>query len=496
MHFDPKDIVEHLRHNLERYPYGDGFPIFRELLQNADDARARTVALHLLEGWPEARNPLLQGPGLLLVNDGDFDDRSARGMQTFGGSVKALDEAAIGRFGLGQKSVFHICDAFVVMPHGYDAHEPFVVNPFETIGRVSDNCLRWNDIESADARRIAEAGAGCLPGDRRLNLWFPLRRPGLRPKPKSNGIVAADITPKSLAPLTDRRRLSELLAALRHVRRVAVTINGAKIELDRKNSPGLVGYTQVPGDHSFGGPLGSGLSSLGLERRAADNFRDDLRQSAHWPRTRDRETDEEEQQKATPHGAVVLVSETEGEGGISADWTVLLPVTDAFGAIRHDVKGRIKLLLHGCFFVDSGRKAVIGLDEAVSGTGDARPLDEAGVRAAWNRSLRDKLVLPLIPSVLHGAWENRLLSPEALAAAVTALGGNSFGRAHRAAICAEQALARVVERAGGSAVARWRLLSAGARLRPLPAPDARGRVALADILSAAAEWAEARPPCQ
>ena len=166
---------------------------------------------------------------------------------------------------------------------------------------------------------IAEAGAGCLPGDRRLNLWLPLRRPGLRPKPKSNGIVAADITPKSLAPLADRRRLSGLLAALRHVRRVAVTINGAKAELDRKDSPGLVGYTQVPGDHSFGGPLGTGLSSLGRERRAADNFRDDLRQSAHWPRTRDRETDEEEQQKATPHGAVVLVNETEGEGGISAD---------------------------------------------------------------------------------------------------------------------------------------------------------------------------------
>lgn len=102
MRFDPKDIVEHLRHNLERYPYDDGLPVFRELLQNADDAEAKAVALHLLPGWPKAQNLLLRGPGLLLVNDGGFDTSSAAGMQTFGGSVKALDETAVGRFGLGQ----------------------------------------------------------------------------------------------------------------------------------------------------------------------------------------------------------------------------------------------------------------------------------------------------------------------------------------------------------------------------------------------------------
>jgi hypothetical protein len=49
MRFDPKDIVEHLRHNLERYPYADGFPVLRELLQNADDpkAEAESVAVSL-----------------------------------------------------------------------------------------------------------------------------------------------------------------------------------------------------------------------------------------------------------------------------------------------------------------------------------------------------------------------------------------------------------------------------------------------------------------
>jgi len=120
MKFDPKDIVEHLRHNLERYPYGDGFTVFRELLQNADDAEAKHVVLRSFKGFPDARNPLIRGPGLLVANDGKFDILSAKGMQTFGGSVKTFDQEAVGRFGLGQKSVFHICDAFVVVPHGYD----------------------------------------------------------------------------------------------------------------------------------------------------------------------------------------------------------------------------------------------------------------------------------------------------------------------------------------------------------------------------------------
>jgi hypothetical protein len=134
MRIDPEDIIEQLRHNLERYPFEDGFTVLRELLQNADDAKASLVAIRLLPGWREAKNPLLRGAGLLLVNDGTFDAESAEGMQTFGGSAKATDNEAVGRFGLGQKSVFHLCDAFIVLPYGHDpVHNPFVINPFEAL---------------------------------------------------------------------------------------------------------------------------------------------------------------------------------------------------------------------------------------------------------------------------------------------------------------------------------------------------------------------------
>ena len=491
MRFDPKDIVEHLRHNLERYPFGDGFPVLRELLQNADDAEAESVAVILLDGWMNSCNPLLKGPGLLLVNDGKFDEKSAEGMKTFGGSVKALDDAAVGRFGLGQKSVFHLCDAFVVVPDGYsDEPAAFVVNPFETLGREGDDCLIWAKLDARDAGLIASAGARCIAPLRhggRLNLWFPLRRPGLRPKPTSSGIEASDIPPGHLRPVADPWRLAAMLVSLRHVRRILVEFADAHVALDRGTASGMAGYSPKPSKQSFGGALGHGIVGLGRELRAADDFRQDLRLSPSWPRTRDRDTDEEVPQKATPHGAAMLLIGPEGDGTLSADWSVLLPVTQAFAAQRIEGKGRLKLLLHGCFFVDSGRKAITGLGEEVS-----EASAEAQLRADWNRSVRDALVLPLIPAVLHDALQNTALSSDALGAAVKALVGSAFGREHRSAIAAAHTLARTVTATKETALARWTLVQAGSALRPLPAPDARCLVASADLLPDLFPWASER----
>ena len=43
-----------------------------------------------------------------------YDSGFPRDILAFGVSGKATDHAAIGKFGLGQKAVFHLCDALVV----------------------------------------------------------------------------------------------------------------------------------------------------------------------------------------------------------------------------------------------------------------------------------------------------------------------------------------------------------------------------------------------
>ena len=64
------------------------------------------------------------------MNDGEFLEKDRAGITSFGESSKATDSATIGKFGFGQKAVFHLCDAFVI--YAYGDSEPFstVVNLF------------------------------------------------------------------------------------------------------------------------------------------------------------------------------------------------------------------------------------------------------------------------------------------------------------------------------------------------------------------------------
>lgn len=93
----PLSIVNQIRSNLEER-YGSGYPILKELLQNADDAGARRFRIESFSGWPQASNPLLRGPGLLVINDGAFKESDEQGITSFGESGKATDDAAIGKF--------------------------------------------------------------------------------------------------------------------------------------------------------------------------------------------------------------------------------------------------------------------------------------------------------------------------------------------------------------------------------------------------------------
>jgi hypothetical protein len=182
----PISIVNQIKSNLQDR-YDTGYPILKELLQNADDSGARQFRLDALPGWPAAANPLLQGPGLLVVNDGVFRKEDQRGITSFGESDKATDNAVIGKFGFGQKSVFHLCDAFVVYAYGDKERFSTVVNPFLGV-EVDGNVTR--EWEPPNANGLADSDLDLLRvevsadfSDRCLALWIPFRRDGLRPAP-------------------------------------------------------------------------------------------------------------------------------------------------------------------------------------------------------------------------------------------------------------------------------------------------------------------------
>ena len=104
------DYVNLIADNL-RDRYDNGFPILKELIQNADDAKARTLIFGRHPGFPDSPHPLLQGSGLWFFNDGEFKERDAENFRSFGFNSKAGDAGAIGKFGLGMKNVFYLCEA-------------------------------------------------------------------------------------------------------------------------------------------------------------------------------------------------------------------------------------------------------------------------------------------------------------------------------------------------------------------------------------------------
>ena len=488
----PLAVVNQIKSNLQDR-YGSGYPILKELLQNADDAGARRFRLDALSGWPDAGNPLLQGPGLLVANDGALTDDDRYGILAFGESVKAADRTAIGKFGLGQKAVFHLCDAFVVHAVGVD--EPFtrVVNPFLKVKVAGNVTGCWERVSEADTARLRAAQNF---GERALLLWLPLRRDELIPAPNAGFATTrpeCEAIVKKLARTDDLRLL---LTALRHLESIEIRRQGETLCSVRVSD--TQGRLRGPDDQppcksSFRGTIDTGaddsvksVTFVGREATTQDHDLEHLRCSDHWPKTISALSTESEREKGEQHGAVTLLRTGENptqRSELRISWAVFLPISETQGCVlpidAADL-GQFHLLLHGYFFLDSGRRHIEGLDEPAN---HGEPADEAGLRRAWNTRLRDTVVLPLVPALMKDAFDQGMMTAKELAHLATVVTKCPWYEANRTAICKETALVRVL---AGPQVRRsrrvaWELCPAGVEIRPLPAvladnPDLAGKL--------------------
>lgn len=107
---DPLQIINLIADNL-RDRYKSGFPVLKEIIQNADDAGSADeliqIEFGLSQGLANAEHPLLKGPALYFINNGTFKDSDDKAIRSFGLNRKAIEQSSIGKFGLGMKSVFH-----------------------------------------------------------------------------------------------------------------------------------------------------------------------------------------------------------------------------------------------------------------------------------------------------------------------------------------------------------------------------------------------------
>ena len=107
-------VTRRINRLLEEYSEIDD--VFKELIQNADDAEAGVIKF--LVDWRQHKTEHLlkpemaswQGPALYVYNDKTFSDQDFDNICELEGATKKRNPAKIGRFGVGFCSVYHLTD--------------------------------------------------------------------------------------------------------------------------------------------------------------------------------------------------------------------------------------------------------------------------------------------------------------------------------------------------------------------------------------------------
>ena len=109
---------ESLTHRIKELveDYGDDIDVFKELIQNADDAGATEVKF-LIDWRTHNSRKLLtkgmakwQGPALYAYNNKSFSDEDLKNICKVAGATKRQDHTKIGRFGVGFCATYHLTD--------------------------------------------------------------------------------------------------------------------------------------------------------------------------------------------------------------------------------------------------------------------------------------------------------------------------------------------------------------------------------------------------
>jgi sacsin len=179
-----EELTDRLKNILNAYPADEG--ILKELLQNADDAKANEIHFvfdprthgnkHVFSpNWKD-----LQGPAICVYNDKPFTKEDIEGIQKLGIGSKVDDPMKTGQYGIGFNAVYHLTDCPYFISDDEvicvsDPHTAYVPGADEKKpGRL------FNQLTKRFRRNYEDVLSGFL-GDRfkleRSTMFrFPLRR--------------------------------------------------------------------------------------------------------------------------------------------------------------------------------------------------------------------------------------------------------------------------------------------------------------------------------
>jgi len=337
---------------------GDGRTLVRELVQNADDACSSQLVFAVLhKGWPDADNSLLHGPALIAANDGPFPYEDQRGLHRAIGGSKSADASKIGRFGLGIKTIFRICESLVYLGAENGVQFPGALNPWAgSDGRSNVDPLHpdWDKVSDSDQNRLSIVAIKMLGRfENGLLLWVPLRQKGHlnRARDRLHGI---DLFQPKPANLSDWFGQPTTLGLLLTQCGYLSQIRAEQLQTpDATDSRKVLAYVSRPDprDHvwvgryqnddqdkyrRFDGQVkawenGFLWNIIGAEKVGSNILRDMRRPP--WPLEEVWEGGQSEQmpRKALAHAAITLLfqqGESDKVGEVRIRWAVFLPLDD------------------------------------------------------------------------------------------------------------------------------------------------------------------------
>ena len=413
-HHDPLADIQDLRNLLgDQY---DFHSILKELIQNADDSGSKELHLALAPGWPDAVHPLLRGPALVVANDGEFRPADAKGFRSLRLGTRGGDAGTIGKFGLGMKSVFHLCEAFFslgsagqpALPDG-ERFRGFL-NPWSGSRHHED----WDETGAAFGKIeqwVSEWPHGMA---RWFLLWIPLRRqsqlgtasPIIQAYPKPEHVLGPEAGLRSARLYSLLRNLAVVTVWPSRVdgpnaRRFSVRLDGGS---SRRLFPEPL---KAAGNTLRGRILGDGsnpfeLRFVGIETEVRNAELTDLETGDRWPTTATINPRTTEsimvRDKATRHAAVVIQTWpafSTDPATLRVASAVFLPLADEFCSIPIGGRRNYDLLLHGCFFLDAGRRHVVRQKQEEAAT----------LASTWNRIIEQhgtfRLLLPALEAFVR-----------------------------------------------------------------------------------------------
>lgn len=418
-HVDMKGKVKSLKANLDER-YKEFFCIVQELLQNADDAKASSVIIGQLDKLSD-KHELCNVPGIFVINNGPVSDSDLDHIFSIANSNKDDAEDKIGKFGLGMKSVFHLCEAFFIF--GYQSsgvkkntiveffdpwdneNHPEEMPPPHPAWRknFTDAELKlWNDA-SKKLQKFHNYGTDWFA------LWLPLRQRNQCNGGKSAllGYYPLEENAEEWFTLDDYRKVSGMMPFFKHVRKISF-VSGklehfGSLEMLPDNNSSFTGKSK----NEWSGTIISDKQHLGKQNYHGWEFfgnktLESLRQESSWPTTQFWDTAASEwidqKDKTSPHAAICYCSEelSQNNGHLTLQECVFLPLSEMQQTLPLPLPCNVTISFHGQYFVDAGRRRYSIVDEKSS----------KDIKIHWNKELKSELLLPKVLSTFADFFKN------------------------------------------------------------------------------------------